>query len=70
MMSASPRLEDRVNEYCEPIYRYCLKRLINIEDAEDLAQDILFDVIRGLSRGGVRNIDAWIWTLASNHYRC
>ena len=59
----------QVVPYCEPIYRFCVRRLGDTPRAEDLAQEILAEAIEGLTRRTVRNVEAWIWTIARNRYR-
>jgi RNA polymerase sigma-70 factor, ECF subfamily len=62
----------RVVSMAEPIYRFCLKRVGSFEDAEDLSQEILADIIDGLGRRHIANLEAWSWTVARNCYakRC
>jgi RNA polymerase sigma factor (sigma-70 family) len=58
-----------VVRYCEPIFRFCLARIGRTELAEDLSQEILTEVLEGLRRHSVNNLDAWIWTIARNRFR-
>lgn len=51
-----------------PIYGYCLKRLKNTFDAQDLAQEILLEIFAALPRSDVRDPDAWVWRIAHNRY--
>ena len=47
MKSGQGNGED-IATYCDPIYRFCVKRLGYTAAAEDLAQEILAEVIEGL----------------------
>lgn len=60
--------------YLKPVYGFALKRCANPQDAEDLAQEIIFKVYRALlTHGDIESIDKFIWTAAhnamSNYYR-
>lgn len=51
-----------------PIYTYCLRRLGNSFDAQDLAQEILFEIFKSLPGTDVRDPEAWAWRIAHNRY--
>ena len=57
-----------VEQYVEPVFRYCLKRLNRREDAEDLAGDILLHVLEGIGKYKIESLDAWVWRIARNRY--
>ena len=69
-MSAGDKvLEERVLSYIEPVYRFCSRRCYVRQDAEDLAQEILLELLKGI-RSGVMddNFAGWVWTVAGNRY--
>ena len=54
----------------EATYLYCYKRLANSSDAQDLAQDILYEALRALRSGReIRAFYPWYWALAANRLR-
>ena len=57
-----------IEKYVRPVYGYCLRRLNNVFDAQDLAQEILFEIFRSLPDTDVRNPEAWVWRIAHNRY--
>lgn len=57
-----------IEKYIDGIFRYCIKRLNDIDDAKDLSQDILLEIIKSLSKNKVDNLDAWVWKIAHNRY--
>ena len=69
LTKAGPDEVAEVTTYCEPIYRFCVKRLGYTVRAEDLAQEILAEVVEGMRRRPIDNLDAWIWTVARNRFR-
>lgn len=57
-----------VDEYQQPVYRYCCRMLGNKQDAEDAVQDVLvkaYQSIRGY-RPTV-SFSAWLYRIAGNH---
>ncbi len=61
-------LESKVLEYIEPVFRFCLKRLADKGDAGDLSQEILTHVLDGIKKYTIKNMDSWVWQVASNRY--
>ncbi|MBR5545748.1 MAG: sigma-70 family RNA polymerase sigma factor [Clostridia bacterium] len=57
-----------LEKYTAPVFRFCLVRLNNIEDARDLAQDILCEALASLIHSQVEQPDAWLWRIARNRY--
>jgi RNA polymerase sigma factor (sigma-70 family) len=54
----------------ERVYRYCYRRVNNSYDAEDLAQEILLEVLRATQTDlQPRNATAWLWGVARNRWR-
>ncbi|MBR4962105.1 MAG: RNA polymerase sigma factor, partial [Clostridia bacterium] len=66
--------ENIITEYTKPIYGFALKRCRNLQDAEDLAQEIVLKAFRVLIvRDDIADPAKFIWTIAhnalSNYYR-
>lgn len=57
-----------LEQYAAPVFRFCLTRLNNIEDARDLTQEILCEALNSLARSAVAQPDAWLWRIARNRY--
>lgn len=56
-------------EYLGKIFYFCLKKLGNEFEAEELSQDIALNVISSLRRSGVpSDLSAWVWKIARNRY--
>lgn len=60
--------DDEIVRLVEPVFRFCLRRLGNRADAEDLASEIITYALDGLSRYDIRSLDHWVWRVA--HNRC
>ena len=61
-------------KYLKPIFGFALKRCKSLQDAEDLAQEIVLKAFRTLlTRNDLEDNDKFIWTIAhnalSNYYR-
>lgn len=54
--------------YVDAIFGYCLKRLNNPEDARDLSQDILCELLAHVDRQPIEHPNAWVWTIAHRQY--
>lgn len=73
-MQDSNEIKDKlINEfsenYVEKIFYFCLKKTGNPNDADDLTQDIAFQIIMALNKGTIpNNFPAWIWQIARNRY--
>ena len=60
---------DLLNNYAEKIFYFCLKKTNNAYAAEDLASDIVLDIITALEKGNVpEHFPAWVWQIARNRY--
>ena len=57
-----------IEQYVNAIFAYCLKRLSNVEDAQDLAQEILCEAIASMRYQPVENFESWLWTIAHNRF--
>ena len=56
--------QNDILKYVEPILRFCKKRLNKIQDAEDLASDIILHVLSGMKKYEIKSLDAWVWSIA------
>lgn len=54
--------------YVDAIFGYCLKRLHHIEDARDLTQEILCELLASMKRQAIDHPHAWVWTVAHHQY--
>ncbi|MCL2212415.1 MAG: RNA polymerase sigma factor [Oscillospiraceae bacterium] len=61
-------IEQIVAEYADKIFGFCVSRLNNIDDARDLSQEILLEIVKSLPKSNAQNISAWIWKIARNRY--
>jgi len=57
-----------ITEYIEPVFRFCLKRLDNRHDAEDLASEIMVHILNGIKKYHIDNLESWVWRIAHNRY--
>lgn len=55
-----------VEKYIKPLYSYAIKKTANLQDAEDLAQDIILKLYSSLQSKQIFNLDAFVWRLAHN----
>jgi len=55
-----------IEQYANAVFGFCLRRLNNIEDARDLAQEILCEALKGWSQA--QHPEAWLWQIARNRY--
>lgn len=63
-----------ISDYLKPIFSFSLKRTKTVQEAEDLAQEIIIKVYKALSNiDNIYNIDSYIWKIAhntiANYYR-
>ena len=57
-----------IEKYVDRIFAYCIKRTNNVEDAKDLCQDIICEVLRAVKYTEVKSFEAWLWKIAHNRY--
>jgi len=62
--------------YLPRLYRYCLQRVNNTQQAEDISAQVFFEVLNGLMNGNYKEggcFAAWLFTIARrrvvDHYR-
>lgn len=63
-----PYAEHEITRFIEPVFRFCLKRVNNRADAEDLASEIMLHVLNGMQKYDIAALDAWVWRIAHNRY--
>ena len=57
------------DEYYEKLYYFCLKKVSDNNEAEDLSSDIAISIIHELRKGTTpRSFSAWVWQIARNKY--
>ena len=63
------KLKEKVVDYANKVFFYCVKRCNSRMDAEDLSQTILLDIIKNIDKGArIDNLDYYIWGVCKNHY--
>ena len=73
-MQEANEMRDRlINEfaesYMEKLFYFCLKKTGSHIEAEDLTQDITFQIITSLNKGTIpTSFSAWVWQIARNRY--
>jgi len=60
--------DNDIIKYIEPILHYCLKKLNNRQDAEDLAGEIMVHILSGIRKYKIDSLEKWIWSIAHNRY--
>ena len=55
-------------KYIEPILHFCIKRLNNRQDAEDLAGEIMVHILSGIRKYEIEKPEKWIWSIVHNRY--
>lgn len=62
-------IQHLIHDYEEKLFYFCLKKTNNNYAAEDLASDILLNIITALEKGIVpEHFSAWVWQIARNRY--
>lgn len=62
-------LKEKVVDYASKVFFYCVKRVKNRMDAEDLSQTILLEIIQNIDKGArIDNLDYYIWGVCKNQY--
>ena len=62
-------LNSLTQNYMDKLFYFCLKKTGSSFEAENLAQDILLNIITSLERGNeAENFEAWVWSIARNRY--
>ena len=59
-----------LQDYIEKIFAFALKRTMNRVDAEDLTQDIMFEILRSASSlKDTKAFHGWLWSIAKNTWK-
>ena len=62
-------LKEKVVDYVNKVFFYCVKRCNSRMDAEDLSQTILLEIIQNIDKGArIDNLDYYIWGVCKNQY--
>ncbi len=62
-------IHNLILDYAEKLFYFCLKKTSNHYSAEDLASDILLNIMTALEKGTVpEHFSAWVWQIARNRY--
>ena len=60
--------ENDIVKFIEPIFHFCIKRLNNRYDAEDLASEIMVHVLNGIKKYHIESLEKLVWRIAYNRY--
>ena len=60
--------ENEIVKFIEPIFHFCVKRLSNRHDAEDLASEIMVHILSGTKKYQIDSLEKWVWRIAYNRY--
>ncbi|MGB5874207.1 MAG: RNA polymerase sigma factor [Bacteroidota bacterium] len=67
MQKQTNSFETAIHEKRERLFNYILKRVSNRADAEDLLQDVMYQLLAGYSIAEpIENLTAWLYTVARN----
>lgn len=59
-----------VESYFKPVFTFAIRRTDNTAEAEELAQEIMYQAVYTLSKQiSIANIDAYFWSIAHNTYK-
>ncbi|MDD2268593.1 MAG: sigma-70 family RNA polymerase sigma factor [Eubacteriales bacterium] len=62
-------IEEYCSLYMEKVFYFCLRKTGRADEAETLASDIGYDIIRALNNGNIPvNFSAWVWKIARNRF--
>ena len=62
-------LKEKVVDYADKVFFYCVKRCNSRMDAEDLSQTILLEIIQNIDKGArIDNMDYYVWGVCKNQY--
>ncbi|WP_282935837.1 RNA polymerase sigma factor [Paenibacillus sp. RC67] len=62
---STENITETIKQYTKPIFGYALNRTQNREEAEDLAQDIVLQLLKSMTAGAeIRHMNSYIWTVA------
>jgi len=62
-------INEFTEKYMEKLFYFCLKKTGSNIEAEDLTQDISFQIISALNKGTIpTSFSGWVWKIARNRY--
>ncbi len=62
-------MHEFTEKYMEKLFYFCLKKTGSHAEAEELTQDIAFEIVKALNKGTVPvRFSAWVWQIARNRY--
>ncbi|MBE6713899.1 MAG: sigma-70 family RNA polymerase sigma factor [Ruminococcaceae bacterium] len=62
-------LREFSENYMEKLFYFCLRKVSDSYEAEDLCSDIMLCVVSALGEGTIpENFSAWVWRIAKNRY--
>ncbi len=62
-------VDEFAEKYMEKLFYFCLKKTGSTAEAEDLTQDIAFQIVTALNKGTMpTSFSAWVWQIARNRY--
>ena len=62
-------IQEFAENHMEKLFYFCLKKTGNQVEAEDLTQEIAFQIISSLNKGTIpTSFSAWVWQIARNCY--
>ena len=62
-------IHEFAENYMEKLFYFCLKKTGSKEDAEELTQDIAYNVLSALNGGTIpTGFSAWVWQIARNRF--
>ncbi len=66
--SGRAAVEELLARYVDPVYRWCYRHARNVDDASELAQDVLTRVYESLPTFRERSaFSSWVFAIARNH---
>ncbi len=69
MATTKQLIDEFASHYMESVYYFCLKKTGDSHEAEDLASNISFHIVKALQSGTVpTHFHAWMWRIAHNRY--
>jgi RNA polymerase sigma factor (sigma-70 family) len=57
-----------ITQYIETILHFCIKRLNDRQNAEDLAGEIMVHILSRLRKYKIEKPEKWIWSIVHNRY--
>lgn len=58
-------MENSIKQFYDPIYNFILKRVNNVQDAQDLTQEVFYKLSKS-KHSEVDHVKSWVYTIAKN----